>query len=208
MLDKIIFPTISKELLSEIEQKSEVKLFPKGMELLKENQYIRALPILLKGLIKVYSYFEDRELLLYYIEPNQSCVMTFYSALRQQPSRIHALTEENCEILLLPAAELQGLLNKYPDFNELFYDQFNLRYMELLDTIRHLLVNRMDKRLLDHLWRKIVLSGRDYIKISHVQLANELGTAREVVSRVLKKLEAEEKIDINHGIIRLKKKYP
>ena len=78
-----------------------------------------------------------------------------------------------------------------------------MRYTELLDTISHLLLDKMDKRLYDHLVRKIELSESNSLKISHGQLANELGTAREVVSRVIKKLELENKVIQHAGIISL-----
>ena len=86
------------------------------------------------------------------------------------------------------------MLKEFPQLNELFYNEFNLRYSELLDTIGQLLLDRMDKRLYDHLKKKSTLISGDAIKMSHSQIANELGTAREVVTRVLKKLETDEKI--------------
>lgn len=194
-LEKSNFPFFRDELMSEIEKYSSVNIFPKGTQLLKEEQYIKVLPIVLKGLVIVFSRFEERELLLYYIEPLQSCVMTFYSALRNAPSKVFAITEEDSEILLIPVQYLPGWLKEYPDFNELFYHQYNLRYAELLDTIGHLLLNKMDKRLYDHLKKKTAVNNQKPVKMSHGQIANELGTAREVVSRVLKKLETDGKIE-------------
>lgn len=173
---------------------STLQEFEKGTELLKEEQYVKVLPIVLDGLVKVYSSFNEKELLLYYIEPSQSCVMTFHAALHNTPSRVFATVEEKSSILLLPVENLQTWLKEYPDFNELFYNQYNLRYLELLNTIGHLLNDKMDKRLYDHLKKKSLLTNNSPIKMSHHQLATELGTAREVVSRVLKKLEIDKKI--------------
>jgi len=161
------------------------------------------LPIVISGLVKVYSRFNEKELLIYYIEPAQSCVMTFYAALKNTPSKVFATTEQDSEILLIPVRLLPSWLREYPDFNELFYNQFNLRYSELLDTIGHLLLNKMDKRLLEHLKRKSDLLQGQPIKMSHSQIANELGTAREVVTRVLKKLESEGHVIQNSGEIRV-----
>ncbi len=127
----------------------------------------------------------------------------WFSALKNTPSRVFAQTEKDSKIVLIPVQYLPVWLKKYPDFNELFYSQFNLRYSELLDTISHLLLNKMDKRLYDHLKRKTELINKTSIKISHSQLANELGTAREVVSRVMKKLENDGKVEQNSGEIRI-----
>lgn len=192
--DKKILSFLNPNLLEKIIEVSSLKEFPKGTEILREKQYVKLLPIVINGLIKVYSRFEEKELLLYYIESTQSCVMTFYAALKNTPSKVFAKTEEDSTVLLLPVNLLPSWLKEYPDFNELFYNQFNLRYSELLDTIGSLLLDKMDKRLYDHLKKKTELSTNNSIKMSHTQIANELGTAREVVTRVLKKLENEGKV--------------
>ncbi|NNJ55427.1 MAG: Crp/Fnr family transcriptional regulator, partial [Bacteroidia bacterium] len=124
-------------------------------------------------------------------------------ALKNTPSKVFAKTEENSTVLLLPVQLLPTWLKDYPDFNELFYNQFNLRYSELLDTIGSLLLDKMDKRLYDHLKKKTELSLSNSIKMSHSQLANELGTAREVITRVLKKLETDGKVIQNSGELRI-----
>ncbi len=201
--DKSILSFLKPELVDLILNESSIRDIPKGVEILREQQYVKVLPIVIEGLVKVYSRFEEKELLLYYIEPSQSCVMSFYSALKNTPSRVFAQTEKDSKIVLIPVQYLPVWLKKYPDFNELFYSQFNLRYSELLDTISHLLLNKMDKRLYDHLKRKTELINKTSIKISHSQLANELGTAREVVSRVMKKLENDGKVEQNSGEIRI-----
>jgi CRP/FNR family transcriptional regulator len=201
--NKNILSFLKPDLVDKILNASKLKEIPKGTEILREQQYVKVLPIIVSGLVKVYSKFDHKELLLYYIEPEQSCVMTFYAALKNTPSKVYATTEEDSKILLLPVQYLPEWLNEYPGFNELFYNQFNLRYSELLDTIKHLLIHKMDKRLYDHLNKKLKLINEDSIKMSHSQLANELGTAREVISRVLKKLETDNKIVQNSGEIRI-----
>ena len=201
--NKNILSFLKPKLVDEIIKESTIKEFSKGTEILREEQYVKVLPIVINGLVKVYSRFDERELLLYYIEPAQSCVMTFYAALKNTPSKVFATTEEASQILLIPVQHLPNWLKEYPGFNNLFYNQFNLRYSELLDTIRHLLLDKMDKRLYDHLKKKTDLTTGSSIKMSHNQLANELGTAREVITRVLKKLETDGKILQKRGEIKI-----
>lgn len=201
--DKRILSFLKPDLVEKILQESIIEEFPRGTEILREQQYVKVLPIVINGLIKVYSRFDERELLLYYIESAQSCVMTFYAALKNTPSKVFAKTEEDSTLLLLPVHLLPTWLKDYPDFNELFYNQFNLRYSELLDTISSLLLDKMDKRLYDHLKKKKELSHGNSIKMSHSQIANELGTAREVITRVLKKLETDGKVIQIAGEIRI-----
>lgn len=193
-IEKKILSFLKPELVDKILEESSFQEFPKGTEILRTQQYIKVLPIVISGLVKVYSRFDEKELLLYYIEPAQSCVMTFYSALKNTPSKVFATTAEDSAIILIPVRLLPKWLQEYPDFNEFFYNQFNLRYSELLDTIGHLLLDRMDKRLYDHLKKKLELSSSPSIIMSHNQLAHELGTAREVITRVLKKLETDGKV--------------
>lgn len=201
--DHKILSFLEPELVSKILTGSSIKEFPKGTEILREQQYVKVLPIVINGLVKVYSRFDEKELLLYYIEPDQSCVMTFYAALKNTPSKVNAITEEDSKLLLIPVHLLPNWLKEYPDFNELFYNQFNLRYSELLETIGHLLLDRMDKRLYDHLKKKLELTNSDSITMSHNQIAHELGTAREVITRVLKKLETDGKVLQNAGMIKI-----
>lgn len=201
--DKNLLSFLKPRLLDELIKKSTLQEFSKGTEILREEQYVKVLPIVLNGLVKVYSRFDEKELLLYYIEPAQSCVMTFYAALKNTPSKVFATTEEDSKILLIPVQYIPNWLKEYPGFNELFYNQFNLRYSELLDTIRHLMLDKMDKRLYDHLKKKSELTKSNSIKMSHTQIANELGTAREVITRVLKKLETDNKVVQNAGEIKI-----
>ncbi len=201
--DKKKLSFLEPQLIDEILEESSTKEFSKGTEILREEQYVKVLPIVISGLVKVYSRYEEKELLLYYIEPYQSCVMSFYAALKNTPSKIYATTEEDSEILLIPVRYLPKWLIEFPSFNELFFSQFNLRYSELLDTIGHLLLDKMDKRLFVHLKKKYVLNNNLPIKMSHSKIADELGTAREVVTRVLKKLETDGKVLQNKDGIKI-----
>lgn len=202
-LDRRILSFLKPDLVEKILQESTIKEFPKGTEILREQQYVKVLPLVVSGLVKVYSRFDEKELLLYYIEPAQSCVMSFYAALKNTPSKVFAVTEEDSRIILIPVHLLPNWLKEYTDFNELFYNQYNLRYSELLDTISQLLLDKMDKRLYDYLKKKLELINSNSIIMSHNQIANELGTAREVITRVLKKLESEGKVLQKYGELRI-----
>lgn len=174
---------------------------PAGTELLREGQYVKSIPIVIKGVIKVVARFEEKDLLLYYIEPAESCVMSFSASLKNEPSKIFAMAEEDSLVLLLPVDKVARWVREYPPINQLFYQQYNQRYTELLDTINHLLFNRLDQRVYNYLLEKSKLRGGKFLNIRHRQIAVELGTVREVVSRVLKRLEQEGKLlQTNEGI--------
>ena len=194
---------LGKDLLREITGSALVKEIPQDTEILREGQYIRAIPIVVEGLIKVYSRYEDKELLLYYIEPFQSCIMSFSSALSDQPSKIYANTEEDTLALLLPVEKVNKWIRQFPGINTLFFQQYNIRYNELLETIRYLLYYKLDKRIYDYLVEKSRVKGTKKLKMKHKQIAYEVGTAREVVSRILKKLEKEGKLRQEGGFIEI-----
>ena len=191
---RAFLPFINQDLIREIEAKSAIKEIPKDTEILRTGQYVKVVPIVLEGLVKVFSRFKDKELLLYYIQPKESCIMSFAAGLRNNPSNVFAKAEEDSKILLLPVDHINHWIQEYPDINTLFYQQYNLRYTELLETINHVVFDKMDKRLHDYLLEKKDKTNQNPIKISHRQIASELGTAREVISRVVKKLEMEGKV--------------
>jgi len=191
---KNLFPDLSHQLTSEILEKSTIVDIPGNMEVMHEGQYVKAVPIVTNGLIRVYTRNEDKELLLYYIQPGESCIMSFDACLKNIPSKIYATTETDSSVLLMPTNHVFRWMKEYTEFNSLFFKQYNLRYNELLVMINNLLFEKMDVRILEHLKAKIKLTGKNPVKISHRQIANDLGTAREVVSRVMKKLEHEGKV--------------
>jgi len=198
---KPFLPDFSQELLQVIAADGNLMDVPAGMEILKEGQYVRMIPIVLQGLVKVFTRVEEKELLLYYIGSTQSCIMSFSAGLSQSPSRIYAISEEPSLLLLLPSDKINKWIREFPALNDLFFRQYNLRYTEMLDTINSLLFGRMDQRLYQYLQEKSRMKGEKVLDLRHKQIAAELGTAREVVTRVLKKLEQEGKIrQIEAGI--------
>ncbi len=171
---------------------------------MREGQYIKVIPILTKGLIKVFSRHEDKELLLYYIQPGESCIMTFDASLNNAPSRVYASAEEDSSVLLMPADKVFIWMKEYPEMNYLFFRQYNIRYVELIEMINQILFDKMDKRLYDYLKSKSAIKNQNPLKISHRQIANDLGTAREVVTRILKKLESENLVTQDAGSIKIR----
>ncbi len=201
-LSKLI-TSLHPDLRAEMEAHAILQEVPQGTEILREGQYVKVIPLVLEGLIKVYSRHEDKELLLYYIKSQESCIMSFAAGMKNEPSKIFAVTEEDTRVLLLPTDKVTQWVRRFPDVNQLFFQQYNIRYTDLLATIHQLLFDRMDKRILDYLVNKSMLTGRNPIKISHRQIAGELGTAREVVSRIMKKLENDGKIKQEANMIEI-----
>lgn len=200
---KKALPSISEDLIGEINKTALLKEIPRNTQILREGQYINVIPIVVEGLIKIIVRFEEKDLLLYYIKPGESCIMSFTAGLKDEPSRVIAIAEEDTTALLLPVNEVIKWTKQFTDFNTIFFHQYNLRYSELLNTIQHVLFNKMDSRLYNFIKERVELTNKNPLQISHRQIANELGTAREVISRTIKKLEAEEKVKQHSNSIEL-----
>ncbi|MBU7570999.1 MAG: Crp/Fnr family transcriptional regulator [Flavobacterium sp.] len=182
------------EFIIELEQYGVVKDFTTDTEILREGQYVKLVPLVLEGVVKVFTRHEKKELLLYYIESGESCIMSFNAGLKNSPSKVFAVAEENTKLLLLPADKLSQWVKDFPSLNELFYNLYDQRYASLLDTINQLLYNRLDQRLYNYLLEMSKQKESKLLTIRHRQIAAELGTVREVISRVMKKLEHDGKV--------------
>lgn len=204
-MSKLIFPFFSESLTDEISKFSVEKTFPEDTELVSAGQYIQSLPIVLEGLVKVFTSYNQKEFLLYHIKPSESCVLSFITSNKNKSSNFFAKTEEESRILFLPINKVEYWIKKYPEFNAMYLDLFSDRYYDLIDTLNHVLFDRLDLRLYRYLSKKVGVSNSIIIKMSHKQISYELGTSREVISRVLKKLEFEKKVkQTKSGIIVLR----
>ena len=189
-------PASYKSLAEPLAKIGTIVELPAGHEILKEGQYVKFVPILLSGLVKVVTRGEMKDLLLYYIKPGESCIMSFIHALSQKPCNIYAISEEPTKALIIPSQELEGLIKDSANFNKLFHELSNQRYSDLLDTINEVFFLNLEERLTKYLKNKATLGDTSEIKITHQEIANDLGTAREVISRTLKKLEAQGSIQL------------
>lgn len=197
--------SFSKTLKEKIMESSEIMEIPGGTEIMQEGQYVKVIPIVLHGLVKVFTRHEDKELLLYYIKPNETCIISFNAALTNSSSKAFALTEQYSKVLLMPSEKVFHWINEFPELINLFFNQYNDRYNELIEMVNTVLFEKMDKRLFEYLLTASKVSNNDTIKKSHQQIANDLGTAREVITRVLKKLEYENKLIQNQNGITIKR---
>ena len=178
------------ELAEALRQAATVRQLPANAVLVCEGDAIQAVPIVRSGRLRVVRQDEDgRELLLYYIQPGESCVVSLLGAVSGQLSRVTAVVEEAAEVQLLPAAYVLRWLGEYPAWGRYVLQLYGQRFEELLRTVDALAFQRLDERLLHLLREKVRLGGTAELAITHQQLAYELGTAREVVSRLLKQLE-------------------
>lgn len=196
----------SPELVEKLYQYGITKNYNEGDIILDENASIRSIPIVMKGMLKVIRTEEDgREILLYYIKAGESCIMSFLGGMHNEKSIVKAEIEEDAEILFLPVDKVSLFIKEHPEWLDYIFRLYHKRFEELLDIINAIAFKKVDERLLNLLNKKAEITASDTINTTHEQLANELGTARVVVSRLLKQLEEEGRLKLGRNKITLLK---
>ncbi|WLD23367.1 Crp/Fnr family transcriptional regulator [Flavobacterium dauae] len=194
----------SPDLLEKLYQYSIIKEYNAGTVILNENASVRSIPIVVKGTLKVIRTEEDgREILLYYIKSGESCIMSFLGGLHNETSKVKAEVEDDAEILFLPVDKVSLFIKEYPQWLDYIFRLYHKRFEELLEIVNAIAFKKVDERLLTLLYKKQELTGNKTLTITHEQLANELGTARVVVSRLLKQLEEMGKVALGRNKITL-----
>src|SRR5690606_36870334 len=191
-LEQITEFRTSPELIQKLYEHGILKTYEAGDILINENSHIRSIPIVVKGSIKVIRTEEDgREILLYYIKSGESCIMSFLGGLHNETSKIKAEIEDDAEILFLPMDKVSLFIKEYPQWLDYIFRLYHKRFEELLDIVNAIAFKKVYERLLKLLHKKAELNDSKIILTTHEQLANELGTARVVVSRLLKQRSEE-----------------
>ncbi|MBC7510599.1 MAG: Crp/Fnr family transcriptional regulator [Ferruginibacter sp.] len=191
-------------LLKEIYQFGEIKYFKEGDIIMDYGKYIRMMPMIVKGSIKVFRMDDTgNEILLYYLSSNESCSMAYSCCVEAKKSEVKAIAEDDVELIAIPHIKLDEWLCKYPGWKNYIMRSFNERFLELLKSIESIAFHKLDERLIAYLREKQRLSGSSVIKTSHYLIASELATSRVVVSRLLKQLENDKKIILYRNEIKL-----
>ncbi|QIG89528.1 Crp/Fnr family transcriptional regulator [Chryseobacterium sp. POL2] len=192
------------ELLEKLYEYSMIKNYQAGDIIVDENSQIRSIPIVTKGAMKVVRTEEDgREILLYYIKAGESCIMSFLGGLHNETSKVKAEIEEDAEILFLPVTRVSEFIKDHPEWLDYIFKLYHKRFEELLGIINEIAFKKVDERLLNLLEKKAELTQSNSLNVTHEQLANELGTARVVVSRLLKQLEENGEVQLGRNKITL-----
>jgi CRP/FNR family transcriptional regulator len=193
-------------LIQEIQQFGVWQKFSEGEHIMDYGKYIRTMPIIMKGTVKVYKIDENgNEILLYYLSSSESCSMAYSCCLEAKKSEIKAVAEDEVELIAIPHVKLDEWLCKYPSWKNYIMRGFNDRFLELLKSIETIAFHKLDDRLVSYLKEKQKLTGSSVIKASHNLIAEELSSSRVVISRLLKHLENEGKIILYRNEIKLLK---
>lgn len=193
---------LEPELQKEIARIGIPKVFQANESLIREGQFISSFPLVTRGLIRVSRTSDNgNELLLYYLKEDEVCAMSLTCCMAQQTSDLNAVAEVETEVLMLPVEMLDSWITKYPLWKQFVMQTFQFRFRELIDTLDSVAFMKLDERLVKYFIDRYKKSGTTSYSGTHQMLALKLNSSREVISRLLKKLEKEGKIEISRNFI-------
>jgi CRP/FNR family transcriptional regulator len=199
-----LFPQFESGLVALIEKNAVEKIFHPGEVIMKTGQYIKSTVIVVKGRIKIYRENEDGgEFMMYYLGPGEACAVSMICALQARASEIMAIAEEETEVIMLPVQLMDQLMSEFRSWSQFVIQTYRNRFDELLLVIDHIAFRNMDERLEFYLKRYATQTGKKILDLTHQQIADDLNSSREVISRLLKKMEQMGKVKLLRNAIEL-----
>ena len=192
------------DLLDEINEVGVFKEFSSGDTLIDIGSYIRYIPLLLSGAIKILRYNEDGdELLLYFLERGDTCAVTLSCCMGHTKSDIRAVAEMDTKLVMIPINKLEEWIATYKGWRNFAFQSYHNRLQEMLEAIDSIAFLNMDERLIRYLLEKSKITKENIIQSTHQEIAYELHTSRVVISRLLKQLEKLGKIELYRNKIKV-----
>lgn len=196
---KILFPNLEEGLYNEIIKHGSIKKVKAGETLLKVGQTIRATMLIIDGLVKLYREDDEgKEFFIYHINAGQACSLSMVCAAKHETSEILAKALTDATILAIPLEYMDQWMGKYKSWYQFVITSYRNRFEELLKTIDAIAFTSMDERLEYYLEKQVEKLGNN-LRITHQEIANDLNSSREVISRLLKKMEAKNWLIINRN---------
>lgn len=203
---KRLFPNLEADLYNEILAHASIKEVKAGDTLLKVGQTIRSTMLILEGIVKLYREDEEgKEFFIYHLNPGQACSLSMVCAAHQKTSEVLAKAITDGSVLSIPLEKMDLWMGKYKSWYQFVITQYRDRFEELLRTIDAIAFTKMDERLESYLQKQADTLGST-LRMTHQDIANDLNSSREVISRLLKKMEAKHWLIIHRNSIEWVKK--
>jgi CRP/FNR family transcriptional regulator, anaerobic regulatory protein len=199
---KQIFPQFDRDLLEHLEKIGNVVAFEEGEMLMRTGQYFKSSLLILEGTVKLYREGSDgEEFFLYYLEKGNACALSMICAAKNEASAIKAKTMSKVKALEIPIQHMDGLMKDYRQWYYFVLETYRERFSELLEVIDQVVFHAMDQKLEFYLKRQFEATKSKTISITHQEIADDLNSSREVISRLLKKLESQKRIAVSRNEI-------
>ncbi len=201
---RLKFPDIESDLLEEISQFSAVKEFQSGDVIVRTGQHLTSAMVVLRGAIKIYREGEEGgEFFLYYLQSGQACAMSMSCLRHQEQSQVMGMAVEDSEVMMIPMAKVNQWVREYKSWQEFVINTYRNRFEEVLEVLDNIAFRGMDERLEFFLKRESQKAKSNILHVSHQSIANDLNTSREVISRLLKKMEQNNLLILQRNQIEL-----
>jgi CRP/FNR family transcriptional regulator len=199
-----IFPLFDVALADFIHEKGESKIFETGEVLMRPGQYFKYAMLIVDGKVKLYREGEEgEEFFMYYLERGNACALSMLCMARSESSTVMALAQEKTEVIMIPIQYMDTLMREYSSWYHFVIETYRARFEELLTVVDQIAFKNMDERLEWYLDKQAKTLGKD-LQLTHQQIANDINSSREVVSRLLKKLENSGRVTMERNIIHWK----
>ncbi len=190
------------ELLNGLLNDGNLMRLEPGHVLMEPGQYVKMVPIVLEGYIKILRMDEEgKELFLYYLDPGETCALSLTCCSASKPSEIKAVVEESTLLLGIPIQTHEEWTSKFKQWKDFVSSTYQNRFNEMLIALDAVAFKRMDQRLMKYIVTRMKQSGSNELGTTHQEIATELGTSREVISRLLKQLEKKKWIELGRNVI-------
>lgn len=192
-----------KKLLDEINRYTRIKSVPKDFTLIRPGDEIVFLPIVRKGVLRIVRQGSDgRDIFLYHLYPGQTCAMAINCCQSHKKSMVKAIAEDDTEVLQVPVSQIEEWF-KYPEWKAYINNTYSTRFAELIEVIDLIAFSSMDKQVLHYLEERAKATNTKALYITHQQIADELHTHREAISRLLRTMEQKELVKLGRNTIEL-----
>ncbi len=198
------FPLFEEDLINKLAELGTLKTFEEGEELMRTGQYFRSTMLIVDGLVKLYREGEEGgEFFVYYIEPGNACALSMVCASQQKTSEVMARAMQASKAILVPIDKMDALMLEHRSWYYFVLETYRARFEELLTVIDAIAFKAMDERLEFYLIKQAKTLEATLLNTTHQQIADDLNTSREVVSRLLKKMEQNGMISLHRNQIDL-----
>jgi CRP/FNR family transcriptional regulator, anaerobic regulatory protein len=190
------FLTLEPELRQKMAEKAQLKTFEQGDLLLEKGQYFRSTYLVVEGAVQMYREDDDgNEFLVYMITPGEACALSMICALKHEQSELRARAVENTTVIAIPLDDMDSWMQHYKSWYYFVLETYRSRLEDLLEVVDQVIFRSMDERLEFYLKNKVKKLGHNVLAITHQEIANDLNSSREVISRLVKKME-------NRGLVK------
>nr|WP_295865532.1 Crp/Fnr family transcriptional regulator [uncultured Chitinophaga sp.] len=196
------FPALDDALKAHLSEIGTLQAVPAGTVLMQQGQYIKYTVLVLEGRIKLYREGEDiGEFFMYYLEPGDACAISMVCVASGKASEVMAKAVEDSVVLMIPVRYMEALMKDHKSWYQFVIESYRRRFEEVLSVLDSTVFKNMDERLLSYIRSQATKLGTQELKLTHQEIATDLNSSREVVSRLLKKLEQKGVVKLNRNSI-------